>query len=182
MINIEESAIFLILAMDASMQPLSRGSAFTVNTPDLLVTCAHVVAGSNKILVVKEQRVFEGKNSTEAETIALDEATDLAILRPTVAPDSFLELDFTQGPDKGSPILVWGWPGLERDQSFSDIDLTPVAQVGLFARMWADNLETFTFATHLKPGMSGGPVVSFKSRKVWGIVREEEFPQNFSHH
>jgi S1-C subfamily serine protease len=117
----------------------------------LVVTAAHVVAGSRRVSVQAE-----GQPSRSARVVAFDGTNDLALLEVPGLPDKALRLT---SPHFGDAAAVLGYPG---DGPFK----VEPARVGATAQLFSPNYagrvvsrEITSFRGKVHPGDSGGPVV-----------------------
>jgi S1-C subfamily serine protease len=139
-----------------------EGSGFVV-APDLVVTNAHVVAGTDRIAVI-----LPG-SSYAATPVLFDPVLDLAVLRTQPLGLHALELDpgFVV---RGTPAVVLGYPG--------DGPLR-VGKAGVQARYVAEGRDiystalstrtVYTLEAIIRQGNSGGPLL-LPSGQVIGVV------------
>lgn len=139
------------------VEGLGAGSGVVMSADGLILTNAHVVAGSTEVTI----GTTDGRE-VPAQVVSLDEASDLALLRATTG--SFHPIDF--GPDtlpaSGTPLFVLG--------NRSDLGLQlGWARMGEHDRVrvgarplefWAEVLAP------VGPGDSGGALVDAAGRLV----------------
>jgi len=140
-----------------------EGSGF-VASPDLVVTNAHVVAGTSDISVD-----LPGGRALHAVPVFFDPRFDLAILRTPAldVPPLRIDPDFVE---RGTAAVVLGYPG---GGNFT------YGRAGIFARFEAegrdiyDNALTvrtvYSLQAVVRPGNSGGPLVT-PGGEVIGVV------------
>lgn len=139
-----------------------EGSGFVV-APGLVVTNAHVVAGTDQIEVV------EGSSSVAATPVLFDPVLDLAVLRtmPLGLPALRLDPSFVE---RATPAVVLGYP---------DDGPLKIGPAGVQSRYVAEGRDIYATAISvrtvyalkavIRPGNSGGPLLS-TSGEVIGIV------------
>jgi len=139
-----------------------EGTAFVV-AKNLLVTNAHVVAGTSRI------DVLSGSTSLSATPVLFDPVLDLAVLRtaPLALPVLHVDADYVE---RGTPAVLLGYPG------GGPLD---VRKAGIQARYVAEGRDiydtalttrtVYTLQAVVRPGNSGGPLVS-TSGEVIGVV------------
>ncbi len=141
-------AVFRVRAIACSQR--QDGTAFLV-APGILITNAHVVAGSATV------EIFGESGRASAEVVAYDPARDLAMLAADGLPGA--GLDIGEG-SVGQAVAVYGHP------LGGDLRMAP-ARIGERVRATGRDLydrfdtvrQVYFLATRLQPGDSGGPVV-----------------------
>ncbi len=129
-------------------EPREAGTAFAVTPEGHLVTCAHVVRNSRKVVVrVKDQE-------REARVVAVDEKRDLALLKIEVQGLSTLPVEGKPAGGRGDLILAFGrrfWNHRANQIEFSAGRLTG----------WETRSEQRLLHADipLNPGYTGGPWV-----------------------
>jgi S1-C subfamily serine protease len=141
-----------------------EGSGF-VTTGGLVVTNAHVVAGTNTITVISKTGVVQ-----PAIPISFDPLLDLSVLRlsgPLGVPDLSITPNFIS---RGDPAVVLGYPG------GGPFDARPAGVLSRFSAQGRDiydqavtNRIVYEIDSVVRPGNSGGPLVS-PSGVVDGVV------------
>jgi S1-C subfamily serine protease len=140
-----------------------EGSGF-VTTGGLVVTNAHVVAGTSTISVATRVGT-----STSATVIAFDPELDLAILRtaPLGVPDLTIASNFIS---RGDPAVVLGYPG---GGPFTADGAGVLSRFEAQGRDIYDESVTnrivYEIDSIVRPGNSGGPLVS-PDGTVVGVV------------
>lgn len=135
---------------------ISSGSGFAIS-PDLIVTNAHVVAGTTRTTV----STSDGR-SRPASVVVFDPQRDVAVLR---APNHGLTPLTIDDGGPGTPGAVIGYPG------GGPLRVSPaVAQRRLTARgrdIYNDRIvqrEIWIVSAQVRPGNSGGPLVDEQGR------------------
>lgn len=144
-----------------------EGSGFVVHVTgaaDLVVTNAHVVAGTATITV----QAPDGRSSA-AVPVLFDPKFDLAVLRVSPLGEPALPID-PGYVERGAPAVVLGYPG---GGSFTD------GSAGVLARFAAQGRDIYDTALTVRtvyelqavvrPGNSGGPLVT-STGDVIGVV------------
>lgn len=138
-----------------------EGTGF-VYAPDRVMTNAHVVAG------VSAPTVVVGEEEYAASVVLFDSDLDVAVLRVDGLPAEVLRFD--EGAETGDSAAVLGFPQngpydvrparVRSEQRLSSPDIYGQGQVVR---------EVFAVRALVRPGNSGGPMVSPKGR-VYGVV------------
>lgn len=150
-----------------------RGTAVAIRS-NLLITCHHVVADTEQVLLASHNPVFKGNRMGKGEVVRIDEDLDLALLRSSVHLPTHLQLESGE-IDDSMPLLVWAWPGWNA-WADGEVDLSaavfhPAPHAAVMTDSWTENnIPRFSFAGHIEDGMSGGAVVSALSGKIVGVV------------
>ena len=139
---------------------LNTGTGFAVNRSGHVITNAHVVGGSSRIVILPT-------NSTiphEGKIIAISEELDLAVLHASTLNLSPLTLSLVE-LQKGQKIWAIGYPGgADREHIAYD----PTVQDGVIGRTFKGTwdgrqfTEQLTIVQHnapMNPGNSGGPLL-----------------------
>jgi S1-C subfamily serine protease len=144
-----------------------EGSGFVAHTSDgsdLVVTNAHVVAGTKSITVEAPDGT-----SAPATPVLFDPRFDLAVLRTSPLGEPALSIDPSY-VERGASAVVLGYPG---GGSFT---YRPAGVVARFAAEGRDIYDTaltvrtvYELRAIVRPGNSGGPLVS-PSGQVLGVV------------
>jgi S1-C subfamily serine protease len=142
---------------------VQEGSGFVV-APDLVVTNAHVVAGTTQISVD-----YGSIRAVEASPVYFDPNFDLAVLRANV-PEPPLRLD-PRYVSRGTKATVLGYPGGE-----TFLNAQPAGVLMLFDPVSTNIYGTtsvqrqiYEIRALVRPGNSGGPLVE-SGGTVIGIV------------
>lgn len=144
--------------------PSGLGSGFIVSRDGYAVTNAHVVQGETKLkATVYEQRGTEFRRRVieDVEIIAVNNHTDLALIKMTHPEDEEFPTVFVQGSEElgvGQDVFAIGSPlGLERTLSRGVIATTQ------------RNFEGLTYiqtTAEINPGNSGGPLFNLKGEVI----------------
>lgn len=161
----------LIVAIDDRTNGVSIGSGFVVNANGLIVTNAHVLEDSTRILVYAHtQEVYDAPI-----IVATDADKDLAALRVTSSSLQPLSLSDHPIPDGNDTIAV-GYPRLT-DVLNMGFALHPTVIPGSVSGIvhgrsrTAHRSATFVQVIgHINQGSSGGPLVDVVSGEVAGMV------------
>lgn len=136
------------------------GSGLLLDEQGLILTNAHVVEGSTKVLVI----FYDGRQAL-AELVGSDPVTDLALLRATIPTGrhAVASLGDSDHLEIGQKVLAIGHPfGLGYVLStgiISGLGATPGAAVQMQDRV----IQT---SAAINPGNSGGPLVDTEGRVV----------------
>ncbi len=146
---------------------VSTGTGFVVGRGGYIVTNAHVVAGSKKVLVA-----FDGGRPLDADVVLFDPKLDVAVLRaPGVkaAPLTFATTD----PSRGTVGAALGHPG------GSPLRVIPAAVADSYAAEGRDLYGTdrvtrriVELRADIERGDSGGPLV-LPDGTIGGVVYAE---------
>lgn len=138
-----------------------EGTGF-VYAPERVMTNAHVVAG------VRSPTVVVGEDEYDASVVLFDADLDVAVLAVDGLPAEVLRFD--EGAESGDSAAVLGFPQngpydvrparVRSEQRLSSPDIYGQGQVVR---------EVFAVRALVRPGNSGGPLVSPKGR-VYGVV------------
>jgi hypothetical protein len=161
----------LVVAIDDKTNAVSLGSGFLVNGDGLLITNAHVLEDSSRLLVyVGNQEVYS--NPT---IVAVDPDRDLAAIR--IPPSSAPALTLAGQPSpEGNDVMAVGYPRLT-DVLNMGFALHPTIVPGTMnGIIQGRSRTTYRFAPfvqvtgHINQGSSGGPLVDLTSGEVIGMV------------
>ena len=139
------------------VEGLGAGSGVIVSADGLILTNAHVVAGSTQVTVASL-----GGRSVGAKVVSVDEASDLALLRADEGTFHPIEFAPDRLPGAGTQLFVLGNRG---DQGIE----VGWARMGTHARMRAGARPLEFWAEVLAPigpGNSGGALVDASGRLV----------------
>ncbi|MPZ63404.1 MAG: MarP family serine protease [Propionibacteriales bacterium] len=138
-----------------------EGSGF-LYAPERVMTNAHVVAG------VDEPDVVLGSSSYSAEVVLYDPDLDIAVLE--VPGIGGTPLDFDRGAEPGDSAAVLGYPGNgpfhaepARIRAQQRLRSPDIYDHGVVHR------EVFSLYADVRPGNSGGPLVSADG-DVYGVI------------
>ncbi len=139
-----------------------EGSAFAY-APGRLMTNAHVVAG------VGDPRVEVDGDELEAQVVHYDPALDVAVLAVEGLDAPYLRFDRTEKPP-GTPAAVLGYPEDgpfdvrgARIRAQQRLRSPTIYSTGTVVR------EVYSLRSQIRPGNSGGPLVSLQGR-VLGVI------------
>lgn len=134
-----------------------RASGVIVTQDGWVVTSHHVVTGAERIRAV----LPDGRNF-EADPVALDPETDLAILRIEATDLPFAELSERDRPEVGEWVLAMGNPrGLDLTVTQGIVSGAGRSNLGL-AR-YEDFIQT---DAAINPGNSGGALIDLEGRVI----------------
>jgi S1-C subfamily serine protease len=161
----------ILRAANATLQIQSRGcggvlfgSGFPI-ARDLVVTNAHVVAGSRRPEVVTNEGV-----RASASVVYFDPSHDLALLS---VPDlSVRPLRLAGAPARrGQKAVVIGYPSGGRQQTIgaSIVLRTRPEAPDIYARPQDSRRDIYVLHAKVRKGVSGGPVVDLRGRPL-GVV------------
>jgi S1-C subfamily serine protease len=161
----------ILRAANATLQIQSRGcggilfgSGFPI-ARDLVVTNAHVVAGSRRHEVVTNEGV-----RSSARVVYFDPSHDLALLS---VPDlSVRPLRLAGAPARrGQEAVVIGYPSGGRQQTIgaSIVLRTRPEAPDIYARPQDSRRDIYVLHSQVRKGVSGGPVVDLRGRPL-GVV------------
>ena len=167
-----KEATALIIGIDDEEHAISFGSGVFISQDGLLLTNAHVIHGSTRILIYG---AADGRTPIP-EIVAVDPDLDLAALRLTYTyPVPYLSLA-KEPPEEGMPAVTIGYPRLP---DVLQMGLTihptvfPVTVSG--EAMGQSRIDhrplPFLHVTGLmNAGSSGGPLVAAESGHILGLV------------
>jgi S1-C subfamily serine protease len=161
----------VLLAANATLQIQSRGcggvlfgSGFPVAT-DLVITNAHVVAGSRRHEVITNDGV-----RAAATVVYFDSGRDLALLS---VPDlSVNPLRLAAGPaQRNQQAVVIGYPsgGPQRVIGARVVQRVQPEAPDIYARPQDSRRDIYVLHARVRKGVSGGPVVDLRGRPL-GVV------------
>ena len=138
------------------------GTGFFIGQDGTILTAAHVVDGCASTQVVSRYLP-----KTSARIVATDTGQDLALLRARVRPPALLSL--TDRPPGNGELIVYGYPA--QSDALIPSETTGRARPDLRRRAnWADNPGLWIEAGGVRPGFSGGPVVTEEGEAV-GLIK-----------
>ncbi len=134
----------------------SQGTGFFVSLAGHVLTNEHVVGRSREVTITD----YLG-NSHSATVLAVDSATDFAILKADPQNVPVLRIAEPQSYSAGDVVYLFGTPlGLPNSMTAGSI-MNPAS--------WLNDQEFIQVEGYVEPGMSGGPLVSAKG-DVIGII------------
>jgi S1-C subfamily serine protease len=128
----------------------TSGSGFYVGPDGHILTAAHVVRQCRRTSVETP-----GAQSQEAEVVAAEAGSDLALLRVGVRPSAFASLDPDVQVEVGESLAAYGFPLTGTLASAGTLSVGHVAALSGVH----DNGSRFQMSVDLQPGSSGGPVL-----------------------
>jgi TPR repeat protein len=136
----------------------ATGTGFFITADGVLVTCAHVVKGANRISVMKGNQAFDAK------ILRMDRANDIAILK---AEGNFqpLPVGSSKGAKLGESVFTIGFPNTQLqgiEPKFTRGEINSLAGI-------QDDVRFFQISVPVQPGNSGGPLLNSRGEVV-GIV------------
>lgn len=168
-LKIQRSVVKVLVTDSSTSEPSRRiATGFVWQNPNTIVTSYHVVAGAKKILV---QHLGAGFKVVEANVVAIDLETDLALLRTgDVISNTPLKMA-NIAPRLGDTLWIAGYPlnvvGL-RSRQIRVSEIAPKSLQGALNPTASDELSKLGFPSlnlkvlqlegDLAPGDSGAPV------------------------
>jgi S1-C subfamily serine protease len=146
-----------------------QGTCFAVHSEGLVATAAHVVAGARSLRV----HLPDG-TTLDAKVHALDEVSDLAVLRiPRPTPD-YLPLAPADSMTLGQRVFTLGFPALDvlgEDPKFTE---------GVIASLAGPSFQprAYQITVPIQPGSSGGALVTEQGHAI-GVVTGVANPDSF---
>ncbi len=165
------SAAVLLVSVDRVAKSLSFGTGFFMSQDGHILTNAHVLASSAKLLVyVPDQGVF-----TDAKTVAIDQDADLAVLHLPSVQGRVLPLAGAFA-EEGTEALAVGFPrvidtlqmGLTLHSTVKPVNVSGVAMGR--SRTQGRIIPFIQASGVVHAGTSGGPLVDAVSGQVLGMV------------
>lgn len=147
-------------------QIVEKGSGFVVS-PGLVVTNAHVVAGSTHIVVTDEEGYHD------ATAIFFDPRYDLSVLRVEGLSDPSLTLD-PHYVARGTDGAVLGYPlgGPFKARAAGVLARLDATGLDIYGNAYTTR-EMYEIQSYVEPGNSGGPLVE-SDGAVIGVVFSRE--------
>ncbi len=134
------------------------GSGFIVTSDGYIFTNAHVTGNEIQVNV----RLYSGMEYA-ADVVAIDPATDLAILKIPATDLTTAYLANSDSVQQGASVIVIGFP------LGANLGDEPYVSEGIISSIrLADN--RFDTDAAINPGNSGGPMISKSAKGVIGIV------------
>ncbi len=165
------SSAVLLVSVDRGAKSLSFGTGFFISQDGHILTNAHVLVPSAKLLVyVPDQGVF-----TDAKIVTIDQDADLAVLHLPQGHDRALSLFGTLAED-GAESLAVGFPrvidtlqmGLMLHGTVKPVNVSGVTMGR--SRTQGRFMPFLQISGVLHAGTSGGPIVDAVNGQVLGIV------------
>ena len=137
------------------------GTGFFIGQDGTILTAAHVVDGCDSTQVVSRHLP-----KTPARIVATDTGQDLPLLRAPVRPPALLSLTERAG---NGDLIVYGYPA--QGDALIPSEATGRARPDLRKLAnWVDNPGLWIEAGGVRPGFSGGPVVT-EDGEVVGLIK-----------
>jgi S1-C subfamily serine protease len=166
-----KSGTVLIVAIDHKTNSIAVGSGFLVNSEGLLVTNAHVLEDSSRILVyMRDQEIYD-----HAQIIAVDTDQDLAALQIPLSGSASLALA-SESVSEGAEVMAVGYPRLTDvlNMGFAlHHTIVPASINGIVqgrSRIKQKFAPFIQMTGHINQGSSGGPLVDLSTGEVAGMV------------
>lgn len=168
-----------------------RGTGFVVGDGSIIATNAHVLpetlsaSGRETLAILLPNASDDRSQAREVRRIAVDESTDLALLRLTGPALPPLELDDSGGTREGDEVLMTGYPigavlgPFPATHRAMIAAITPIAipqrraadlGPGVVRRLASGTFPVFQLDATAYPGNSGSPIYSPSTGRVIGIV------------
>ncbi|MFA5358918.1 MAG: trypsin-like peptidase domain-containing protein [Patescibacteria group bacterium] len=163
-INNVKNSIAFIATLDANNKPMGTGSGFIFSKKGILVTCNHVIKGSNTIFIK-----FDGGEFIPAKVVIKDEEHDLALLKFEGTTEPLLPSNITK-VEEGLEVLFAGYP-------LSLQNLT--THQGIISAITKDlsGITTYLIDGTVNSGNSGCPLLDIDGG-VLGIVNAKRREQS----
>jgi len=170
----------IFTAIAFSQTANSSGTGFFINNNGVIVTCAHVIEGYNRITVKINNTEYD------AEILRVNNETDLAVLKINYNNPNHFKIGNFDALNLGDRLAVLGFP--LPDYLTSDIRFT---EGSLSARSGLKSAATyFQHSAPTQPGNSGGPILNSRYEVIGvaaaiindSIVQNEtgSIPQNIN--
>lgn len=164
---IEQCSVNIIISKNGKVS--GEGSGFFISPKGIIGTCAHVVKGADRILVIVNIKTASGQSICKdyaASVIATNEVTDVAIigiLNPDMEfPYYPLKQENSSYPKLMTEILMGGYPfGGSRFESIT-ITEGKIQSINKDNRV-GDNIVKFFVDISGQPGSSGSGVIDKKT-------------------
>jgi len=146
-------------ATGAPAESLRTGTGFAVSAQTHIVTNAHVVTGCRSL------RALHGEDSAAASLLAVDNKTDLAVLRTELRTPQIAALRVGPPVRLGESVVSFGFPltgALSKEGNLTTGNVSALA--GL-----RDDPTYLQMTAPVQPGNSGGPLLD-SSANVIGVV------------
>lgn len=156
--NIRIICILLLGALTAGAQSISTGTGFFLDATHI-VTCAHCVADSSRIIIVRSDN-----SESEGKVMFADEELDVAVITTDQPSPNSLDIGDSEAVKLLDDLYVFGFPlasklGSELSASHGKLN----SRRSMAGKQWLQLDAT------INPGNSGGPVLN-SSGQVVGIA------------
>lgn len=146
---------------------MRHGTGFYINAQGLMVTNWHVVENAKNIWVTTK-----GQSKNSAVLLGSDASCDLAILKVSATPPSWLSLHRSvKKVRRGSEVMTVGFPQVNLQGQESKVTNGLINSLSGVA----DDSRFFQISVPIQPGNSGGPLVS-REGLVVGVVTAKLSP------
>jgi S1-C subfamily serine protease len=168
-----KSATVLIIGSNDAEHSLSLGSGFFITENGILVTNAHIVEDSSRLVIyVGDQAIFQNP-----DVLLVDRDADLAVLRiPTTQVDSLFLA--TELPEESTPVIAVGYPRLTDVLNIGFALHSTIAPGSINGTAEGRTRTQGRHATFLQmtgvlnSGNSGGPIINTDSGEAVGMVTQ----------
>jgi|11BtaG_2_1085332.scaffolds.fasta_scaffold01082_7 S1-C subfamily serine protease len=136
------------------------GTAFAISSDGYLITAQHVIDDSDEVRIV-----FKDGESVSAKIIHEEENLDVAVLKVNTRMRNYLGLS-PSTLSLGEDVFTIGYPApikLGLNQKFNDGSISSLTGLD-------DDVFNYQISVPIQPGNSGGPLVSYKTGCVDGII------------
>lgn len=156
-------SIAFIATFNESNQPLGSGSGFVFGKPNIIVTCNHVVKGSNSVIV----KFPDLEELISAKIVLHDEEHDLALLKFESAVRKPLVVNKKYEVEEGMEVIFAGYP-------FGWQDLT--THQGIISSITKDDTDTVSYLIDgtVNSGNSGCPLMDVDGNVI-GVVNAKRW-------
>lgn len=141
--------------------PLKTGTAFAVTERGAFLTSFHLVKGAKKVILIDSTRTLE----IPVQVAAVDEKTDLALLKAATHTSTLPILEFSTAPN-GLEVFTLGYPF----PTVQGNSLKITSGIITSLEGYKGNQAHFQFSAPIQNGNSGGPVLSVDGAVV-GIIQ-----------
>jgi S1-C subfamily serine protease len=141
---------------------ISSGTGFLVSTTGHVLTNNHVIEDCTR-----QTFQLRGELAVEAERLAINEVTDLALLKTTLTVPTPAQFRGGAGVRLGDEVVVYGFPLL------GDLSSQGNLTHGIISALSGlnDDLSRMQMTAQIQPGNSGGPVMD-RAGQIIGVVVE----------
>ena len=145
--------------------PIGRGGGALISADGLILTCSHVLSGSNL-----KVRFLEGelKGEYRAVVVRANTRRDVALIRINgVCSKSWLEIE-NETPSRGTKIFAIGSPSLDIEGNVAHLAMTEGTIVTPLGEEWGQPRLVADVA--IASGSSGGPILSASTGRILALV------------
>lgn len=148
------------LAASDPTTPKSSGSGAIVSAQGLVLTAAHVVADSARLIVVTAQASYEAK------ILRIDDANDLAILKIEGGVFTPLSITPSRNMRLGQSVSTIGFPNIGLQGFSPKVTRGEISS----ANGYADDPRSWQISVPVQPGNSGGPLLDENGNLIGVVV------------